>query len=349
MPAPPPDRHAWRASVKSTIDKDGPVPRLTILIPCVGGAAEFDATLVSVLQHRPDDCEVLLVHTQPYDDPYDLRDEVQFLHAGRDGRLAELLNEGLAAASGEIVHILGCGMETIEGWTEPALAHFDQADIAAVSPMIVDSSGESLVAAGIRWTLGGWRRVMASQRLMLAGAGRQRAAILGPTLAAGFFRRNVLQALGGLDASLDDRHVDVDLALAIASLNLLTVCEPACRVKSTIDQQSQRPRTFAHGKSAERLFWRHAETRGKMASLLMHPLVLLNDVGVAGSGLGVLSAGLGRFVALCELGSVARHDQRLVTARQRLAEAAEQRATIRLPAKRALKAADPINPQRRAA
>src|SRR5436305_571247 len=37
-----------------------PVPRLSIIIPCLGGAAEFDGTLVSVLQNRPADCEVLV-------------------------------------------------------------------------------------------------------------------------------------------------------------------------------------------------------------------------------------------------------------------------------------------------
>ena len=72
------------------------MPRLTILIPCVGGAAAFDATLVSVLQHRPADCEVLLVHTEPYDDPYDLAGEVQFLRTDRSCKLVDLLNEGLA-------------------------------------------------------------------------------------------------------------------------------------------------------------------------------------------------------------------------------------------------------------
>src|SRR6186997_2704558 len=91
-------------------DKEGPVPRLTILIPCVGGAAEFDATLVSVLQHRPADCEVLLVHTEPYDDPYELGREVQFLRGGRGAGLVELVNEGIATAPSDIVHILGCGI-----------------------------------------------------------------------------------------------------------------------------------------------------------------------------------------------------------------------------------------------
>jgi len=60
------------------------VPRLSIVIPCLGGAAEFDATLVSVLQHRPADCEVLVIHNEPYDDPYALGHEVRFVECRSD-------------------------------------------------------------------------------------------------------------------------------------------------------------------------------------------------------------------------------------------------------------------------
>src|SRR3954469_4194264 len=61
-------------------DKERRVPRLSIVIPCLGGAADFDATLVSVLQNRPGDCEVLVAHSEPYDDPYRLHGEVHFIH-----------------------------------------------------------------------------------------------------------------------------------------------------------------------------------------------------------------------------------------------------------------------------
>src|SRR5437773_6639777 len=90
-----------------------PVPRLSIIIPCLGGAAEFDATLVSVLQNRPTDCEVLVLHTEPYDDPYSLGDEVRFIES-HAGSLVELLNIGVEQASGEVLHIVGCGLEATE-------------------------------------------------------------------------------------------------------------------------------------------------------------------------------------------------------------------------------------------
>ena len=318
------------------------MPRLTILIPCVGGAAEFDATLVSVLQHRPADCEVLLVHTEPYDDPYDLAGEVQFLRTDRSCKLVDLLNEGLAAADGEIVHVLRCGLEVTEGWTEAAVNRFGDADVAAVSPLVMEADRTTLAAAGVRWTVGGARRVVADQRVLHGGSGRLRAGILGPTLAAGFYRRDVLQALGGFDARLDQRYVDVDLALAIAALDLRTICEPASRVIATAASAGDEHRApIARGRNAERVFWRNAEARGKWVSLLMHPFAWIGDVLATRSAFATLLVDVGRLCALLEFGAVQRHQERLSTARDRLAERA-QRTTIRL----AVPAASPTEPSR---
>lgn len=306
------------------------MPRLTILIPCVGGAAEFDATLVSVLQHRPDDCEVLVVHTEPYDDPYDLTGEVNFVRARGKARLLELINEGLAAADGQIVHLLGCGLEVTEGWTEAALDRFADADVAAVSPLIIESDRQTLAAAGVRWTAGGSRRVVADSRVMQGGSGRLRAGVQGPTLAAGFYRRRVLQALGGLDATLDERYADVDLALSIAALDLRTICEPASRVVQTAaagDDQRRSP--LARGRSAERVFWRYAEARGKFASHLLHPFAWIGDLVATGSPFGTLLAHVGRLVSLLEIGAVQRHQGHMADVREQLADQAE-RSTIRL-------------------
>jgi hypothetical protein len=183
----------------------------------------------------------------------------------------------------------------------------------------------------VRWTLGGSRRVASDQRLASAGAGRLRASILGPTLAAGFFRREVLQALGGFDAALDERHADVALALDIAALGLLTVCEPGSRLMLAGEAANRTSATLSHGRSAERLFWWHVAARGTALSLLMHPFAPVGDIGVTGSGLGTLAAGFGRFIALLEFGSRARHEQRLAAARERLAPCADEPATIRLP------------------
>ena len=55
--------------------------RLSIIIPVLGHSTRLDDTLVSVLENRPANCEIIVVHTEPYDDPYDLAGEVRFLEA----------------------------------------------------------------------------------------------------------------------------------------------------------------------------------------------------------------------------------------------------------------------------
>ena len=55
--------------------------RLSIVIPAVTSAAELEETLLSVLENRPEQCEVIVALACEYDDPWNLRDEVTFVRA----------------------------------------------------------------------------------------------------------------------------------------------------------------------------------------------------------------------------------------------------------------------------
>ena len=287
--------------------------RLSIVIPCLGGAAEFDAALVAVLQHRPAHCEVLVIHRDEYLDPYDLAGDVRFLHSPDARSLCELLNEGLAESEGEFLHVLACGLVPEEGWTEPALAHFRDPEVAAVTPALMQ--GDRLAAAGVRFSPAGSRRVLTDERLLLPGSGHLRAAIGGPTLAAGFYRREVLSALGGFDDATD-RLADVALAIDLAALDLRCEFEPAARIALIADPWAGAAEpALARGRAAERLFWRQSAIAGNPWAMAAHAMAAAVDV----SGM------LGRLVALCELGSVQRHNTRIAEAAERLRELALQR------------------------
>jgi hypothetical protein len=240
-------------------------------------------------------------------------------------------------------------LEVTENWTSAALDRFGDVDVAAVSPLVLDADRSTLVTAGVKWTAGGSRRVVADPRVMQGGSGRLRAGILGPTLAAAFYRRDVLHALGGFDATLDERYADVDLALAIAALDLRAVCETSSRLLQTAAAaDNQRRAPFTRGRQAERVFCRHADARGRLASLVMHPFAWIGDALATRSPFGTLLAHIGRLVALLEVGSLRRYEQRLASARERLAEVAK-RATIRLTPADRREAEAPAPPLRRAA
>lgn len=297
------------------------MPRLSIVIPCLGGAAEFDSTLVSVLQNRPADCEVLVAHTETYDDPYELGGEVHFVRSPAQS-LVELINAAVTQATGEIVHILACGMEVSEGWTAAALPHFGDEEIAAVSPIVLDAEDRKIVAAGVRWTLGGVRVVVTDERILNAGAGRLRRQVLGPTLAAGFYRRTLLAALGGFEVALGDGLADVGLALDMEALGQMHLCEPACQVVRRAGGAQQSAGEFNRARTAQRLFWRHAARRGVGSSLLMHGAALAYGALKSAGRPGALQAALGRLLGTCEIGAGRRYRERLDLARTCLAELA---------------------------
>jgi hypothetical protein len=301
------------------------VARLSIVIPCLGDAAEFDGALVSVLQNRPRDCEVIVAHRQPYDDPYGLADEVTFLHCDADS-LVELVNEALSEASGEILHVLGCGLEVSENWTAAPLAHFTDPDVASVSPLVFDRD-QKLLAAGVCCSLGGARRVATNPRLVEAGSGRLRAKILGATLTAGFYRRDCLAALGGFEQSMTDQLADVAAALAFQALGKLHVVEPASRLTKITDPTTQKKSSLKRARALERLYWRSAADHSPALTLPFHAAHVAADCAQQLSELRLLPALVGRALAFCELGAVRRYTEQLESARQTLAELSELRAT----------------------
>lgn len=303
------------------------MPRLTIVIPCLGGAAEFDGALVSVLQNRPPDCEIIVAHREAYDDPYQLRDEVTFIHAS-DGTPIDLLNAALERASGEVVHFLGCGLQATDGWTTPALAHFDDPQVAAVAPVVLAVDRETVLSAGIRWSLGGARSVVSDQRVTSPGSGRLRAKILGPTLAAAFYRRDVLQALDGFDPAIGIDLADVGIALDLETLGKLHVSEPASQLIRPTGHHTPHAGEFGRSRDAERLFWRHRSRYSAALATALHPVICAIDTIRAKAPLFSI---LGRMKALTEFGSVHGYHERLTEASIRLAELETLRSKSRKP------------------
>ncbi len=97
---------------------------------------------------------------QPYDDPYALGDEVRFIQVPRGAGLIGAMNLGIGASRAAIVHLVTCGTTVREGWADAALARFDDnAEVAAVAPLVVDASGQPK-AAGMTYFAGGDYRLI---------------------------------------------------------------------------------------------------------------------------------------------------------------------------------------------
>jgi hypothetical protein len=254
------------------------VSRLSIIIPLWADNELFEDTLASVLQNRPGESEVLVVHSLPYDDPYGLQGEVQFVQTSADASRARMVNAGCHASQGEILHVIQPGVLACDRWAEAALRSFDDPQVCAVAPLAVDAEdGERIVAAGLRYTRGGRRlrhgvgsKPSKSQRVL-------RRAIGGPALFAGFYRRWIWEAIGGFCERLDVDSADIDFALSLQSLGYRSTLELDSVVRATaaaVDEAA----SFGSGRSAERVFWRHAAAQGWLASLMLHPWAVLGSV-----------------------------------------------------------------------
>ncbi len=123
------------------------IPRLSIVIPIGTDLVSFENTLISVLENKPADCEILVAHDGSYDDPFDLCDEVQFVLAPSNN-LVDLVSAGASQSRGRFVHVIADGIQATNGWIDQALEKFEHHDAAVVTPLIRQAKTKRIIAAG---------------------------------------------------------------------------------------------------------------------------------------------------------------------------------------------------------
>lgn len=210
------------------------MPRLSIVIPHAGNVSELEATLLSVLENRPSESEIIVVHDGHYNDPYRLGDEVVFVEVDCVSGVTQLLNAGVLAACSPVVHTLVEGVSVVPQWTDQAMEQLlSDCELAAVA---LGVAGDKRTC-----TYGIDPRVLNSPNRLRQGnieLQKPSTACAGPELRCGFFRRKVLLALGGFNASLDARSASLDFAFAIRALNLVARCESEVRVVDLVAERT---------------------------------------------------------------------------------------------------------------
>lgn len=176
------------------------IPRLTIIVPHFGETESFENSLASVLQHRPDDCEILVPHAGDYNDPFELGDEVRFVDAS-SASLVRQVAEAAEIARGRFVHVVADGHVATPGWTDAALKEFEYHDAGLVVPVVRFQANSSRDAKS-EVAHAGWRRT-ASSACQMVGSGetdvqpRDRIRVEGGILSVSFWRRDLLRSLSG--------------------------------------------------------------------------------------------------------------------------------------------------------
>jgi hypothetical protein len=275
------------------------------VIPALGSLDALETTLVSVLQNRPSDCEVVVALDEAYDDPYELAGEVRFLTIRGAESVAAALGTVVRMCCGSVVYLLAAGVEVEEGWCDAPPTHFADDRVAAVAPRVLRGRSDAIVcSAGVEYAAGG-------RRLRRAGgdddAHDEPAEILGPSSLAAFYRRDALLRLPrAFEPGVTDRLIDVDTALQLKAAGYRAVFEPRSIVyRGSAASAAAAP--FAAGRGAERLFWRNAPTVGLVRSLVAHPVTVaaeLFDSQTIGAKLARLA---GRVAACAEIMKYRRH------------------------------------------
>ena len=301
-------------------------PELSIVVPAPADVAALEDSLVSVLENRPPDAEVVVALGCDYADPWGIREEVRFVQAPHGSSLTACTNLGIAAATGRVVHVLAAGWRATAGWTDGPLAHFARGDVAAVVPLVV-ADDERIVAAGIRTTRGGRRVVIApSSRTVANVAAAQLPRPAAPVLEAGFWSANLLAATAGFSTACGDWLADADMAAVLACCGGDVVLEPDSRVIG--GSLRSQPGAFTAGLQAEQLFWRALTAGTMLPGLVAHGFETLRHAA-ASAPFGTVPMLVGRLVGLLQFGGHAARARQLAAIRQAVDGSADAR-TLRI-------------------
>jgi hypothetical protein len=286
------------------------VTRLSIVIPHSDSVERLENTLVSVLENRPADSQVLVVQSEQYDDPYGLKDEVTFAYAPIGTDTVRCLNVGIDMATSPVIHLLLPGLEVTPGWADAALRGFDDPSVTSVAPLMLVSEGNEIVSAGLQYRAGG--------AIEWAGRGRSVAqvfskspTIVGPDLRAAFYRQSALRQVGRLGIGFDEPIAAVDLALKLRQIGGRCVIESHSRVR--VSDPPRRPESaFRRAAQSEQLFWRWSPQAGWVRSMIEHVGQVAADVASGFPGPAAAGSLLGHLVGACGIMKQRSERRRLI-------------------------------------
>jgi len=185
------------------------VPRLSLIVPFQCDSQALENTLVSVLELRSSDDELLIVHRGEYQDPYGLQgNEAKVLETPASTSLAEQLNIAVKNATGDVLQVVLPGTVLEHDWCVDALAAFDELDVDMIALGVSGSGANSLQY--------GFEADLIPQRRATGEASK----IAGPLLAGTIIRRSAIECLGGWNTKIPGDLIDFELCLMAKLLGL---------------------------------------------------------------------------------------------------------------------------------
>lgn len=260
---------------------------LSIVIPSHNRADLLALCLHSVITNRPPHCEILVVDDASIDDSVSRTalafPGVRVLRLEQRQGFARAANAGIMASRGPVIELLNDDTEVTSGWAETALPFFDDPNVAAVTPLVLQYEPSLMQlghvprvdSAGDEYNTGGF----ASKRHHnepVSRVSQTPERVPAVSAAAAFYRREAVLAVGCFPNDFGAYFEDVDLSCRLRAAGYVCWCEPrsivwhrvsasyGCRPSwRLIEQQSC---------NEERVFWRNRRPGGR--TLCQHIVVI---------------------------------------------------------------------------
>lgn len=246
-----------------------PVPRLSLIVPFQCDSQALENTLLSVLEVRSPEDELIIVHRGEYQDPYGLGgDEATVVETPSASSLAQQLNLAIERTTADVIQVVLPGTVLEPDWCDDALAAFDQFDIDMIG-LGITSANSSEVHYGFESDVVPQRRVSSDPSKITA-----------PLLAGTMVRRSAIGCLGGWNTQIPSDLIDFEMSLLVKILGLQVGVVEGALVRS----QDSRGMVLSHyelGRSMGQLACAYSENSD--ASMKIEPLV--KRLGHLASGL----------------------------------------------------------------
>lgn len=207
------------------------VPRLSIIVPHLHDDSGLEQTLLSILERRESDFEIVIAHDGHYLDPYALdQDEAILIESPAGASFTNQLNLAVASACSPIIQVILPGCVVATHWCDEALDLMNNKSLSAVCLPIGDVASNE-VYVGLSGESLPHRRV---------ATGDQNA--VSPLLCGGVFRKRVLRSLGGWFEPCHREIAEVEFALVASAMEIDIEVAREVRIKA--------PKRVASGQEA---------------------------------------------------------------------------------------------------
>ncbi len=191
------------------------MPRLSIIVPYLENDAQFESTILSILENRSTDFELIIPHRGDFSDPYRLGgDEAVLIECSPSDSLITRINLATSAACSAVVETLLPGTVVQSGWAEAGLSLLSDSSVHAVCMPLIDPQTEAPYI-GLDGRAIPHRRVTSSVN-----------SCVGPLLCGGLLRRKTMCTLGGWFDHPMIEVAELELAILAEEINLLIECSP---------------------------------------------------------------------------------------------------------------------------